>query len=46
MKTGGKSFDEESDSGTILTLTDLAAIGPDAGEVYPLFDDFPVFRTF
>jgi hypothetical protein len=36
----GKSFDEESDSGTILTLTDLAAIGPDAGEVYPFFDDF------
>ena len=36
----GKAFDEESDSGSILTLADLSAIGPDAGEVYPNFDDF------
>ena len=36
----GKSFDEESDSGTVLTLSDLSTIGPDAGEVYPDFNDF------
>jgi len=36
----GKSFDENSDSGSILALTDLSEIGPDAGEVYPFFDDF------
>jgi len=39
-KATGKPFDEESDSGTILTLTDLSSIGPDPGEVYPNFDDF------
>lgn len=36
----GKPFDEQSDSGTVLLLSDLSAIGPDAGEVYPYFDDF------
>ena len=36
----GKSFDEESDSGTVLLIGDLSDIGPDAGEVYPNFDDF------
>ena len=36
----GKSFDEKSDSGTVLSLSDLSSIGPDAGEVYPNFDDF------
>ena len=36
----GKSFDEESDSGTVLTLGDLSSIGPDPGEAYPNFDDF------
>lgn len=36
----GKSFDEESDSGTVISLSDLSSIGPDAGEVYPNFDDF------
>ncbi len=39
----GKAFDEESDSGTVLTLGDLSSIGPDAGEVYPNFDDFDDF---
>lgn len=36
----GKPFDEESDSGTVLLISDLSAIGPDAGEIYPNFDDF------
>jgi len=39
----GKAFDEVSDSGSILTLADLSEIGPDAGEVYPFFDDFDDF---
>lgn len=35
----GKSFDEESDSGAIASLSELSSIGPDAGEYYPNFDD-------
>jgi len=42
----GKSFDEESDSGTVLSLSDLSDIGPDAGEVYPYFDDFDDYHNF
>ncbi len=39
----GSAYDEESDSGTVLSLLDLSTIGPDAGEVYPNFDDFDDF---
>lgn len=42
----GKSFDDQSDSGTVLTLTDLTAIGPETGEVYPYFDDFDDYDGF
>lgn len=36
----GKSFDENSNSGTVLSLGDLTSIGPESGETYPNFDDF------
>lgn len=36
----GKSFDENSNNGTVLSLGDLTSIGPESGETYPNFDDF------
>ena len=30
----GKYFDDQSDSGLVLALHDLSAIGPETGEVY------------
>jgi len=42
----GKSFDDQSDSGSVLALTDLTTIGPEAGEEYPFFDDFDDYDGF
>jgi hypothetical protein len=42
----GKSFDDQSDSGSVLALHDLSAIGPETGEVYPFFDDFDDYDDF
>ena len=42
----GKSFDDQSDSGTVLALTDLTSIGPETGETYPNFDDFDDYDDF
>ncbi len=36
----GKSFDENSNNGTVLSLGDLTSIGPELGETYADFDDF------
>jgi len=42
----GKSFDDLSDSGSVLELKDLTEIGPESGEVYPFFDDFDDYDNF
>lgn len=42
----GKSFDDFSDSGSVLALHDLTDIGPEPGEVYPFFDDFDDYDGF
>jgi len=39
----GKAFDENSDSGTVTSLSDLSTLGPD-GEVWPNFDDFDDYK--
>ena len=42
----GKSFDDQSDSGSVLALNDLTTIGPEPGEIYPFFDDFDDYDDF
>ena len=39
-EANGKSFDQNTDTTTVSSTASLSSIGPDAGEVYPNFNDF------
>lgn len=40
----GKAFDENTDSAAVTSLNELSTIGPESGEVDPLFNDFDDFN--
>ena len=39
----GKAFDQNTDSSAVTDLTELSTIGPETGEVDPLYNDFDDF---